>query len=302
MKFLLLLINIFVFQSAVLAQVFSKESIGLQIGIATQFGTHINQIGFKIQGYYHQNIIQLNFGSQLNFSFEDIGDRTNFLQSRNNIGIVILGGRQNGIPNIILEGLNHQTLFQNAIGYNYVFYLDRKGCSQNSGGMAIHLSQFSFLIENDFFAGQGKDRFRTSFTKIAYHTEFWNLSLNTILFTGETGGVLKTNDHLYPATYKNLSESPYGRKSHGIVEFQFDYLLLYGNVGNFILGLDHEKIRNALQNKLMHDKKFVPKKIRRTNPHYPMLNTNGVPYFMDSQPIKPIALKVQTGLNISQTY
>ena len=45
-----------------LAQVQTGSNWGIQVGISTQFGTHINQLGIKVQGYIIADFVQFNSG------------------------------------------------------------------------------------------------------------------------------------------------------------------------------------------------------------------------------------------------
>ena len=305
-KMRLFLINIFfilcfVFTSN--AQRWSWSNWGLQVGISANFGTHVNQMGLKIQGYYTYKFFQVNAGNHIRFNTTNLGRRENFVTQRINTGIVFMGGKRNINPQLILDGLNHQSKYQYAIAYNYLWYFDNIGTSQNSGGFGFHVQQFSLLIENDIFAGTGHDRFRTSYLGIMYHNDLYNISLNTKLWTGETRGTLlqNTTDSLYMKGFKDLRDTPFGRTSHGIISVGFDYQIIYGNVVSAMAGIDSERIRNALQNDFMHNQVFFPKGWRRYNTIYPMLDAIGLPVHnkKDIAPAKPL---IQLGINRSLTY
>jgi hypothetical protein len=282
-------------------QYWSDDNWGVQLGLSAQFGTHIQQIGIKLQAFYTQSFIQLNTGYLIHFNNLNLGARSNYLESRINIGAVLLGGKRDAIPTFILDGLNHQTAYRYGWGYNYLWYIDQAGTSQRSGGMAFHLAQWSLLLENDFYGGQGKDRFRTSHAQLNYHTENVNFSINTHLWTGETGGVRRQENGKYSAQYKDISSNHLGKTSHGIAHVGIDYHFIFGNVLSLDAGYDHERIRHILQNRLMHDKKFVPQKIRKVNPHYPMLDVNGEPS-LNGEDVKPGKIMLQIGSNRNLTY
>jgi hypothetical protein len=284
------------------AQIQTGNDWGVQVGISTQFGTHINQLGLKLQGYYIANFVQLNAGGLFHLTGKDLGGRTQFYSSRFNAGAVFMGGKRTAIPTFILDGLNHQSDYQYGIGYTYLWYIDNVKSSQRSGGMAVHVEQWSVVIENDFYAGQGKDRFRTSHAHINYHEEWLNLSFHAHLWTGETNGVRRMKDESYPTEYKNLVSTPFGKTSHGILHVSADVLTAYGNAIGIDLGVDHERIRHVIQNKMMHDKKFIPASIRKTNPHYPMLDHSGEPILDNNTPPPSPSLFLQLGLNRGYSY
>jgi hypothetical protein len=285
------------------SQLFRDDFWGIQIGLTTNFGTHINQFGIKIQGYFNYEFIQLNAGNQFLINASNLANRQNYIENRINVGAVLLAGKRNSIPTFILDGLNHQTNYDYGLGYNYLWYLDNADSYQVSGGFGFHVKQFSLLVENDVFSGNGRDRFRTSFIQLNYHNELINIKLNTQLWTGETWGTELKNlkDESYPKGYKDLRNTLYGRTSHGILSVGIDYYLFYGNSLSAIIGIDHEYIRNGLQNRFSHDKPFIPKKWRKPNVHYPMLDKYGLPVH-DKSKIKRGEFLFQFGLNQPTTY
>lgn len=285
------------------SQEYREDHFGVQIGISANIGTHVQRVGLRLQAYGTYSFAQLNIGHQIHFNKLNLAERRNYISNRISLGAVLLGGTRTAVPNFIFDGVNHQTQYEYGLGYNYLWYFDNKGTSQRSGGFGVHIQEFSLLIENDLFSGTGRDRFRTSFFGIQYHTELINLSLSTQLWTGETWGtkLRNTSDSMYHVGYKNLSKTLYGRKSHGIISLGVDYLMGYGNRLHAILGLDHERIRHGLQNKFMHDKPFIPKRWRDANVNYPMLNKKGNPVHKKGEE-RPGLLYYQFGLNRSLTY
>ncbi len=298
-----LLIIILFIPSSLLSQEYRDNHFGAQIGVSANFGTHITRVGLRIQTYGTYSFAQLNIGHQIYFNRINLAERRHYISNRISVGAVLLGGTRTAIPNFIFDGVNHQTQYQYGLGYNYLWYLDNEGTSQRSGGFGIHIEEFSILIENDLFSGTGRDRFRTSYFGIHYHNELINLNLNTQLWTGETWGtkLKNTPDSIYQVGYKDLSETLLGRKSHGILSLGIDYLMGYGNRIHALVGIDHERIRHGLQNKFMHDKPFVPKKWRKANVNYPMLNEFGKPVHKKGEERSGL-LYYQFGLNRSLTY
>lgn len=289
--------------NSLFAQKWDGQNWGVQVGISATIGTHINQFGIKVQGYYTYQFVQINAGNQLRFTSNGLGGRTNYITNRINTGLVLMGGKRSLEPFLIMDGLTHQTKYEYALAYNYLWYFDNIGTSQRSGGFGLHAQQFYILMENDLFAGQGRDRFRTGFTNIGYHDKRFNVSINTKLWTGETRGTetLNLTENPYPGGYKDLRNSPFGKTSHGIISVNFDYQLFYGNSASASIGFDSEFIRNGLQNKLIHNKTFSPKKWRNPNPNYPMLDAAGNPTH-EKEKVRPTKFYFQAGLNRSLTY
>lgn len=284
-------------------QLIQNDNWGLQIGLSANFGTHINQFGVKIQGYYTEEFVQINAGNLFLINASNLANRKNFIENRINVGAVLLAGKRGSMPTFIFDGLNHQTAYDYGLAYNYLWYLDNSDSYQVSGGFGFHIKQFSLLIENDLLAGNGRDRFRTSFTQLNYHNEMINIKLNTQLWTGETWGTkLKRRDeNPYLGGYKDLRNTLYGRNSHGILSLGIDYYLFFGNSLSATLGIDSEVLRNGLQNRFMHDKPFIPKRWRKPNPSYPMLDENGL-LVHDKNEVKKSRFYFQFGLNQPTTY
>lgn len=302
MKGLLILLSLIQINFGV-CQLIQNDHWGLQFGVTANFGSHINQFGFKVQGYYTQKFIQVNAGNQVLINITNLANRKNYFENRINVGAVLLAGKRGSISTFILDGLNHQTNYDYGLGYNYLWYLDNASSYQVSGGFGFHIKQFSLRIENDLFSGNGRDRFRTSFTQISYHNEMINIKLNTQLWTGETWGTELKNreDNPYPVGYKDLRNTLYGRKSHGILSIGIDYYLFHGNSLGAAIGIDSETIRHGLQNRFMHDKPFIPKKWRTPNVNYPMLDEYGLPIHKKDK-ARSNLFYFQFGLNQPTTY
>jgi hypothetical protein len=285
------------------AQEWRNNNAGFQVVLAADLGTHIRRFGIRLQGYYTYRFAQVNIGNQFSFNSKNVGGRSHFSSNRISAGLVLLAGKTNAIPNFIFDGLTHQTQYQYGFGYNYIWYLDNANSYQRSAGIGIHIDQFSLLIENDLFSFTGRDRFRTSHFSGLYRTETFVLSLNSQLWTGETWGteLHNTSDSIYSVGYKDLSETLYGRESHGILSLGIDYLVGYGNRAHAILGIDHERIRNFFQNSLIHEKEFLPKSLGKRYVSYPMLNKKGFPVHNKGEE-KPGEIYFQLGVNRSLTY
>lgn len=304
MKFKIYHIILLAFLSPYLkAQKFTNEHWGVQVGITADIGTHIKQVGLKFQAYYTYEFVQLNIGNQIRFNSLHFGGRKDYVTQRISTGIALLAGAKNSRPQLILDGLNHQTEHDYAIAYNYLWYFDNIGTSQRSGGFGIHIQQISLYIENDLFAGSGRDRYRTSHASVSYHDDLYNFSLNTQLWTGNTQKtrMMNTPDSMYIIGYKDLSGTHYGKTSHGILSLGVDYQLFYGNHISAVAGIDSERIRHGLQNRFMHNKKFVPLRWRKPNVNYPMLNAEGYPVHFKEEAAPP-KLFLQFGLNRHFSY
>ena len=96
-------------------------------------------------------------------------------------------------------------------------------------------------------------------------------------------------DSLFPGYgYINTDGGLYSNLSHGLLSAQVKYANHYGLCVQGNAGIDAEQVRNEVQNKLIHDMPFVPKKYNKAqNLHIPMVDENGQQYlYKKEQKIK----------------
>lgn len=286
------------YSTTVFSQTFLKDNSGLTVGAILNFGTHVNTVGLNVKSCFSRDFYQINVGSSINWNLKSYGGRTSFWESRSYLGLVFLGGKRDNTRDFQMDGLMHQTNYRNAIAYNYLWYFDKKGTSQLSGGWSLHANKLAFYFENDVFGGQANDRYRTGHLLVSYRLSSSKFGSGVYLWTGETRGAKwKTDDSLhYQYGYKDLSQLPYGKTSHGILYGQFIGNLGYGQDAHVELGFDSELMRNAIQNKIIHDLKFAPKKIERKTPNYPMLDKNGLPTHVKTE-VRESLYYFQVGMN-----
>jgi hypothetical protein len=284
-------------------QLTDHPKFGWKAGATFQFGTHTNNFGIHFNAFFADRFYQLNVGEQLTFRLADLGGRQRFFQSRISTGLVLLTGKENAFEDFQLNGLFHNTKRNLGLAYNYLWYHDNVGTSQRSGGWGVHVKNLAFLFENDFFGGQGKDRFRTGHFALTYRMSSWKYSAGFSIWTGETAGTnwTKVSYDGCPNGFRILEDRPFGNTSHGLAYMGFDYKLgNYGHLG-YKLGIDSEKLRHRLQNRAMHDLVWLPKKIKRNTPHYPILDQNGCPVFR-LKDARPSLLYFHGGLNDNWSY
>jgi hypothetical protein len=267
--------------SNALSQNYLKDHLGGSIGLVVNFGTHTNTIGFNFKGYYTDYFYQVNASSSIYFHGKNYGGRNMFWENRNSAGLVLLGGKKQMTPDFLLDGLNHQTSYNFGVGYNYLWYFDKVGTSQMSGGFGLHIKSLSLYQENDVFGGHGRDRFRSGHVAVSYRTENWRYAAGVSIWTGETRGSKweKVEWEDCPYGFRVLEDLPYGKTSHGILYGSVSHNLPYNQIATFRLGIDSEQVRNGLQNRLVHDLIFLPKRFKRDTPHYPRLDAYGCPTF-----------------------
>lgn len=284
-------------------QEYEEKNWGVKAGVVVNIGTHINQIGFRLNAFANYAFVQLNLQNTSTFSFINLANRRNMAENRFSLGALLLGGKKNQESDFIWSSLRHQTKYQHAIGYNYLWYRDNKNTSQNSGGWTIQSSGFQLFFENDIFAGTGRDKFRTGHLQLAYRYQNYNFQTGIQLWTGETRGSRWEKVHLdkCPSGFRILEDLPYGKTSHGILYGGLTYKMDYGNYVSARIGIDSEQVRHAFQNRLSHDLLLLPKKIERKTPHYPRLSQEGCPVFFKEDIRKP-RFYTQFGLNPVWSY
>lgn len=265
--------------------VFSQKG-GLGLKFHYALGSHEHHYGLGLHAWVQFDRIQINVGSVLSYELTGLGGRKTYFQNRSYLGVQALGGTKTTLTEFDWGTLNNYTNFKNAVGFAYLWYLDGRGTSQLSGAFQAEFNGHSAYIENDFFAGQGKDRFRTGHMVYRYRREFWGLRLGLRLWTGETSGLPVQNTAMRnkKVYFKNLSGNPYGKTSHGILYFGTDYALGFKQVLSMQMGVDDERIRDFFQNKVAHSDFFHRQNERAVV--YPKLNAEGLPILFGGE-IRP---------------
>jgi hypothetical protein len=280
------------------SQNWHQLSLSTMLGFTATIGTHSTRLGLTISGHLNYSFAQLNVSNFANFNLFGYGQRRRFWESRTALGLVLLGGKRNNTPDFQHDALLHNTAYSYGLGYNYLWYHDNAKTSQRSGGWALHLKSFSLLLENDVFSGQSKDRFRTGHLALTYRYQTTKYTVGLNIWTGETANSLWQKIALKkcPSGFRLLEDLPYGKTSHGILYFGVTQKMSY--VSNIYgrIGIDSERIRHAVQNRLMHDLLFLPKGFPRNTPHYPMLDRDGCPTFENSM-VRKSRIYLQGGVN-----
>lgn len=293
--FLWLLIGVPVF-----GQTYFKDHFGGTIGISMSVGTHNASVGLLLNGYYTDHFYQINTGTRFIFYKKALGERRKSWESRSVVGLVLLAGNEDRLLDFELDGLNHQTQKNFGLGYNYIWYFDGQKSSQTSGGFGVHIHNLSMYHENDIFAGQGRDRFRTGQFHFSYQWDRFKIITGLQIWTGESRSapLMQNPSKRDEKQYRDLRSTAFGRTSHGIIYGGLTGYFDFGQNATARIGVDSEKIRDLFQNKLIHD---LGRFIRRPTPHYPMLDPNGFPTF-DKDSARPIRPYLLLGTNGGWAY
>ena len=289
---------LFLFPCLLYSQSYVKDHTGVKVGLTINLGSHINAVGVNFNAYYTDYFFQFNAGSTFYFYGKGYGNRIDFWENRNSLGLVLLAGKRQTVRDFQFDGLNHQTNYDLGLAYNYLWYFDNTGTSQRSGGFGIHIKNISLYHENDVFAGDAKDRFRTGHFLISYKLENFKIGAGLAIWTGETVNGVKVNctGPKMRKGYKSLEDLPYGKTSHGNSYISMVTNLPYQQNMHLRIGMDNEHIRHAVQNRLIHDMLILPAKMERTSYHYPRLDIYGCPTF-EKETVRPTKFYTQFGMN-----
>lgn len=315
------IIFLFFLQFSSIAQelTYKNNNLGLNISANIALGSHFNRLGLTLNFFYLNDHFQTNSELRGYFNFKNLGPKNQYPEFVFSQGITYGYGDKQAFFNPFLNSSSNQTSYSNSFAYAYVGYFNKIKTQQQTGIIAIQISNFSILSENDIFAKPSLDRFRTGAFLIQYQVEDkYQFAINSSLWTGQMGKKQQINStKINSGCYLDTCNGVFSEISHGLLSLQLKYHLSYSNLINaitselitgnatnlqFNIGLDAEQIRNTIQNLIMHDAPFIPKKFRKQkNCHVPMIDANGHQFlFLDQQKIKPkhLYLNFFTNANI----
>lgn len=263
----------------------------IQAGITFNLGSIVNRTGFYINSNLVYNNIQVSCYFLGTYSCSGYG--APFSGEEYILKATFLFGyekhQSEALPTYKLNYTNRV----NSLAYSYLRYFDKRNSSQVTGIILLEFDEFIFSTENDIFAKKASDKFRTGAFKFAYSINNYQFHISSKLWTGNPRGTPKVREGNYPSRfgYRDLSESRNGKYSHGVLCIGINRQY-YNSLYSAEIGIDAEKVRHFVQNKLIHDMYFIPKKWNKAkNPHYPMLQPNGEPFlFKQNQQSKKTKL------------
>ena len=282
---------------------------GGTLGLSMTFGTTVNRVGFVVKGFTTFRHFQLNAQSVNFYNIKNFGIAKKGLEAQHSIGLLYgFGGLRSDSYPQPLAILSSQTGYKNHIGYAYNFYNDVHQMNQKTGTVAINLNRLLFVTENDAFSFVPHDRYRTAGAFFRYQLDAHTfIALQTTLWTGDP--FYSTIQPMYdnypsPSGYEDMTGARFAHNSHGILAAQIVRLLPYQQAVSANLGIDAEQVRHFIQNRLIHDLPFIPKKCNiRRQPHIPMVASDGQPYlFQHGQTIRPSRFWGNINLNAPYFY
>ncbi len=302
-RYLICFLVLVEFNNEVVAQHF------LQAGITFNIGTHINRIGGQVQ--YNYVLSSLPIQAQCRFIlahvFRSLGPGLSGLEAQFHAGAMYGFGPPADFQSQNRDILTTLMPTANAGGFTYHIYLDQFGTSQAGGTLHFQFDHWLIAIENDLWGGGGWDRYRTGAFLFGYREQQQDLLLKCMLWTGNASENAPTiEDNEFPSRfgYKNLSKSKFGKFSNGILSLYWAHAVPFEQTIFIGAGIDAEQVRNVFQNRVIHDMYFVPTAINKArNPHYPMLDTDGMPYlYLPDQKIRRAQGFFELGMNPTPFY
>lgn len=283
---------LFVFFRTTFAQdvVYQNKNIGFNIGANFAFGTHFQRLGINFNLFYVNKIIQTNSEIRVYFSFKNLGPKIIYNELVLAQGLTFGYGSKQNFYNPFINSVSNQTGYKNSVAYSYNYYFNKIKTKQVTGIAAFQFGDISFITENDILAKPILDRFRTGAFLIQYqYKDIFQAAINCTMWTGRMGRSVDI-DHrkIYTKCYIDTSGGVYPKISHGLLSAQFKYNLGFSQNVQANVGVDAEQVRNAVQNRFIHNMRWVPKKLNKThNCHIPMVDRKGEQYlFKEGQKIK----------------
>ncbi len=269
---------------------YQDKNVGFNIGANLAFGTHFQRVGFNLNFFYVNTHFQANSEIRLYYNFKNLGPKFVYPELVLAQGLVYSFGDRSKYYNLSYNTVSNQTGYKYAIAYSYNAYFNKKKTTQQTGLVALHFDRVAFITENDILARPTLDRFRTGAFLLQYQFEDQlQVALNCSMWTGKMGYKKEIEtDEVYSRCYMDTTGSVYANISHGLLSLQLKYKSVYYQNAQANVGIDAEQIRNVVQNRLIHDARFIPKVLKRRRVcHIPMLDENGNQYlYREDQKIK----------------
>jgi len=303
-KYFLVIFFLAELHSISFAQFYRSNNFGVSIGAIIAVGNRFQRIGLNINSYYFYDFVQVNAGIRVYRNLKNLGPRKEYTESVLSAGLVLAYGGKQQYFNSFVNEYSNQTKRKFSIAYSYNAYFNKVKTKQQTGIVALQFDKISIIAENDILAKPFFDRFRTGAFLIQYqYRNIFQAAINCTMWTGQMGRQVMDNEN-FKRGYMDTTGGVYANISHGLLSTQLKYNLGYGQNAQLNLGIDAEQVRNFVQNKLIHDLIFIPRKwFKQINSHIPMLDRDGNQYlFKSSQEVKRPHFYWNTFSNSSAFY
>ena len=300
LKSIFIVLTIILIPKPTYSQQYKERNFGINIGIVFALGSHFDRFGASLNTFYQKDAFQINPTLKVYFNGKNLGPDKQYVEGVLSLGLVYGFGAKDTAINKFYTAVSNQTLQKNSFGYAYNYYFNTIGTSQFTGIISIQIENYNLIAENDLFAQPKLDRFRTGAFLFQYRKENYQLGLNTTLFTGQMGQRISDENYPFNHIYENTVGGKYTECSSGLLSAQFQYAGNYYQTYQGNVGMDSERIRNAIQNRFIHDMLNVTKHV---NAHVPMLDENGDQYlYKEVQKVKPISFYINGFINPGVFY
>ncbi|MBA3665110.1 MAG: hypothetical protein H0W61_12995 [Bacteroidetes bacterium] len=270
--------------------VYSNSNIGFNVGANVAFGTHFQRFGMNVNFFYTNKFIQANTEVRAYFSFKNLGPKKIYNELVLSQGLVFGYGSKLNYFNPFINSVSNQTGYSHSVGYSYNAYFNKIRTTQQTGIASLQFGVISVVIENDILARPLLDRFRTGAFLIQYqHRDMFQAAINCTMWTGAMGRQVRDEGgHFIGNCYMDTTGGTYSKLSHGLLSAQVKYNIGLSQTVQANVGMDSEKVRNIMQNRLIHDVGFIPASwFTRYNCHIPMIDKDGEQYiYKPEQKIK----------------
>lgn len=261
--------------------IYSNAHTGFNVSLNTAFGTHFQRLGVNLNFFYINRAFQANTELRAFINFKSLGPKKKYPELILAQGVLYGYGNKLSYFNPFISSVSNQTEFESSVAYSYNIYLNTAQTRQVTGIVSIEVKRFSLITENDILAHSYFDRFRTAAFLLQFQFEDkWQAAVNCTMWTGQYFRRHESDDpHFFRGCYMDTAGGVYTHLSHGLLSAQFKYNVMYSQNAQISIGTDAEQVRNVMQNKFIHDMKYVPRKWNKTkNCHLPMIDENGNPF------------------------
>lgn len=264
--------------------VYQTKNLGFNIGANCAIGSHFQRFGLTLNLFYVNTFIQTNSEARAYFSFKNLGPKFVYTESVLSQGVVFGYGKKQTFFNPFINSISNQTGYKNSIAYSYNYYYNKIKTSQVTGIAAFQFDKICVIGENDILAKPILDRFRTGAFLIQYqYLDLFQSAINCTMWTGKMGKTVATDaPEIYTKCYMDTTNGVYSNLSHGLLSVQFKYNMGFSQNLQTNIGIDAEQVRDVVQNKFIHNMKFIPKKWNTAkNCHIPMIGEDGNQYLYE---------------------
>lgn len=261
-----------------------------QAGLSIQIGSHQKRIGLNVSASIGQTYANFKLQYHLLYTLQDLGYHEKSFQHIASAQLATAFHKKSVSYRSINDSPFGNYYFYE-LHYRYRYYFNQWGTRQPTGEIGLNFGHFFFQHENDLLAAKSVDRFRTAAMRVGYSDSIQSIGTSFILWTGNKDhpNTKRINSSEFTRYgYFDLSGTPFGKYSHGILSIDYTRQLPFANQLRLSVGYDHEKIRNLVQNKFMHDLPFWPRKWNTAKSrHVPMVDQEGNAYlYQENQELR----------------